>query len=74
MQDAGNGVNVEDIPFRFIPCMVAGLAFYVASKRMDASPERIVFLKTEYEQQWLLASQEDREKASDRFVPRQLFY
>jgi hypothetical protein len=54
--------------------MVAGLAFYVASKRMDASPERIVFLKTEYEQQWLLASQEDREKASDRFVPRQLFY
>jgi hypothetical protein len=74
MQDAGNGVNVEDIPFRFIPCMVAGLAFYVAAKQINAAPERVLFLKTEYEQQWLLASQEDREKASDRFVPRQLFY
>jgi hypothetical protein len=74
LQDAGNGVNVEDIPFRFIPCMVAGLAFYIAAKRADADPMRVGFLKDEYEQQWLLASQEDREKASDRFVPRMLFY
>jgi hypothetical protein len=74
LQDAGSGVNIEDIPFRFIPCLVAGLAFYVAAKRIDAVPERISFLKDEYEQQWLLASQEDREKAPDRFVPRQLFY
>jgi hypothetical protein len=74
MQDAGNGVNVEDIPYRLVPCLVAGLAFYIAAKRPDASPERVVFLKSEYEQQWLLASQEDREKAPDRFVPRQLFY
>ena len=74
LQDAGNGVNVQDIPFRLIPCMVAGLAFYVGSKRPDVSPERVAFLKSEYEQQWLLASQEDREKAPDRFVPRQLFY
>jgi len=74
LQDAGNGVNVEDIPFRLIPCMVAGLAFYIAAKRPDADPMRVSFLKDEYEQQWLLASQEDREKASDRFVPRVLFY
>jgi len=74
LQDAGNGVNVEDIPFRFIPCMVAGLAFYIAAKRPDADPMRVSFLKDEYEQQWLLAAQEDREKASDRFVPRVLFY
>ena len=74
MQDAGNAVNVEDIPFRLIPCMVAGMAFYIASKRTDIAPERVLFLKSEYEQQWLLASQEDRDKASDRFVPRQLFY
>jgi hypothetical protein len=74
LQDAGNGVNIEDIPFRFIPCLVAGLAFYIASKRIDAVPDRISFLKDEYEQQWLLASQEDREKAPVRFVPRQLFY
>jgi len=74
IQDAGNGVNIQDIPFRFIPCLVAGLAFYIASKRVEIPPERVLFLKSEYEQQWLLASQEDREKASDRFVPRQLFY
>jgi hypothetical protein len=74
MQDAGDGVNVQDIPFRLIPCLVAGLAFYIASKRVDASPDRVLFLKQEYEQQWLLAAQEDRDKASDRFVPRQLFY
>ena len=74
MQDAGNGTNIEDIPFRLVPCLVAGLAFYIAAKRADASPDRVSFLKSEYEQQWLLASQEDREKAPDRFVPRQLFY
>jgi hypothetical protein len=74
LQDAGNGVNVQDIPFRLIPCLVAGLAYYVASKRMEIPPDRVVMLKGEYEQQWLLASQEDREKAPDRFVPRQLFY
>jgi hypothetical protein len=54
--------------------MVAGLAFYIGSKRPDVPPDRVAFLKGEYEQQWLLASQEDREKAPDRFVPRQLFY
>jgi len=74
LQDAGNGVNIQDIPFRFIPCLVAGLAFYIAQKRPDVAPERVLFLKQEYEQQWLLASQEDREKAPDRFVPRQMFY
>jgi hypothetical protein len=74
MQDAGNGVNIQDIPFRLIPCMVAGLAYYVGSKRNDVSPDRIAMLKSIYEEQWLLASQEDRDKAPDRFVPRQAFY
>lgn len=74
MQDAGSGTNIEDIPFRLIPCLVAGLAFYIAQKRTEVSPDRVAFLKAEYEQQWLLASQEDREKAPDRFVPRTLFY
>jgi hypothetical protein len=54
--------------------MVAGMAFYIAMKRTDVDPNRIAMLKDEYEQQWLLASQEDRDKAADRFVPRQLFY
>jgi hypothetical protein len=74
MQDAGNGVNIQDIPFRLIPCMVAGLAYYVGSKRNDVSPDRIAMLKSIYEEQWLLASQEDRDKAPDRFIPRQAFY
>ena len=74
LQDAGNGVNIQDIPFRLIPCLVAGLEFYIASKRIELPPERVMMLKQEYEQQWLLASQEDREKAPDRFVPRQMFY
>lgn len=74
IQDAGGGVNVADIPFRLIPCMVAGLAFMLSMKLKDVDPMRIGALKEEYEQQWLIASQEDREKAADRFVPRQLFY
>jgi hypothetical protein len=74
MQDAGSGVTIQDIPFRLIPCLVAGLAFYVASKRPEIPPDRVGMLKQEYEQQWLLASQEDREKAPERFVPRQMFY
>lgn len=74
VQDAGNGVNIQDIPFRFIPCLVAGLAFYIAQKRPDVAPERVIFLKQEYEQQWTLASEEDRDKAPARFVPRQMFY
>ena len=74
MQDAGNGVTEQDIPFRFIPCMVAGLAYYIAIKKPEVSPDRIMMLKTDYEQQFQLASEEDREKAPIRFVPRTIFY
>jgi hypothetical protein len=74
IQDAGGGVNVADIPFRLIPCMVSGLAFMLSMKLQGVDPMRVGMLKEEYEQQWLIASQEDREKAADRFVPRQLFY
>ena len=73
IQDAGNGVNIQDIPFRLIPCMVAGLAFYLSQKLPNAQ-ERMQWLKAEYEQQWLLASQEDRDKAPDRYVPRNMLY
>jgi hypothetical protein len=74
IQDSGGGVSTQDIPFRFLTCMVAGLAFYLASKLPDVAPDRILFLKSEYEQQFQLAADEDREKASIRFVPRNLFY
>jgi hypothetical protein len=74
IQDAGTGVTVEDIPFRFIPCMVAGLASYLSIKLPNVDPNRIAFLKSEYEQSFQLAADEDREKASVRFVPRESFY
>jgi hypothetical protein len=74
IQDAGsNGTVDPDIPFRLLPCMVAGLAFYIAQKIPEGQP-RIQFLKQEYEEQWLMASTEDREKAASRFVPRTTFY
>jgi len=72
IQDAGNGVNGEDIPFRFLPCLVAGLAFYLSMK-LPGAEARVQMLKAEYEEQFAMAASEDREKASDRFVPRQQF-
>jgi hypothetical protein len=74
LQNAGDGINVQDIPFRLITCLVAGLAFMIAAKKPEVASERVLFLKSEYEQQWLLASQEDRDKSADRYVPRQMFY
>ena len=73
LQDAGNSATEQDIPFRLLPCMVAGLAFYMGQKIPEAQP-RLQFLKAEYEEQWLMASTEDREKAAIRFVPRNTFY
>jgi hypothetical protein len=73
IQDAGNGVTVEDIPFRFIPCMVAGLAYYLSLK-LPGAEMRIEMLKAAYEEAFQLAADEDREKASVRFVPREMFY
>tara|TARA_Y100001937_G_scaffold48571_1_gene67692 strand:- start:1195 stop:1875 length:681 start_codon:yes stop_codon:yes gene_type:complete len=69
IDDAGNGVNTQDIPFRFLPCLIAGLAYYLSLKIPQAG-DRIQFLKGEYEEQWALASSEDREKADLRIVPR----
>jgi hypothetical protein len=74
IQDGGTGVRTQDIPFRFIPCMVAGLAYYLSAKLPGVDPGRIPMLKAEYEQQFQLAAEEDREKAAIRFVPRNLFY
>ena len=71
-QDAGNGVNVMDVPFRFIPCMVAGLSYYMSMKIPEAL-NRMETLKAQYDEAWQLAADEDREKAAVRFVPRQQF-
>jgi hypothetical protein len=74
IQDAGTGVRTQDIPFRFIPCMVAGLAYQLSVKIPGVDPNRMPMLKAEYEQQFQMAAEEDREKAAIRFVPRNLFY
>jgi hypothetical protein len=71
--DAGDGVNVPDIPFRFQNCLVAGLAYMIAVKKPDVAPDRLMGLKMMYDEAWDLASQEDREKAPDRFVPREYY-
>ena len=73
IQDAGNGVNTQDIPFRMLPCLVAGLAYYLSLK-IPGAESRIEMLKLSYEEQWNLASSEDREKAALRLAPRQYFY
>lgn len=72
IQDAGNGINTMDVPFRFVPAMVAGLAYYLALK-IPGGVERLPILKAQYDEAWELASSEDREKAAVRFVPRQQF-
>jgi hypothetical protein len=69
IQDAGNGVETSDVQFRFLPCLVAGLAYYIAMKD-PALMERVPMLKAVYDEQFDLAAGEDREKASVRFVPR----
>ena len=72
IQDAGDGTNVQDIPFRFLPCLVAGLAYYLSLK-IPGATERTMMLKQMYDEAWQQASDEDREKAPLRIAPRQYF-
>jgi len=71
LQDAGTGLNTQDIPFRFLPALIAGLAYNMAMKFPEALP-RAQALKAQYDEAWQLASDEDREKAPVRFVPRMI--
>ena len=72
IQDAGtSGEMTFDIPERFLPCLISGLALKIASKRPEAE-ERIPRLKAEYEEAWLAASTEDREKTTMRVVPARM--
>lgn len=74
IQDAGSGTYVQDIPFRFISAMVAGLAYQLSTKLPEVDPNRIMMLKADYEQQYQFAADEDRDKAALRVVPRNMFY
>ena len=72
IQDSGGGVNTQDVPFRFLTCLVSGLAYYLALKIPEAL-NRLEPLKQMYDEAWDLAAGEDREKAPDRLVPRRMF-
>jgi hypothetical protein len=68
LEDAGNGTNTQDVPFRFMPCLVAGLAYQIAQKIPEGT-ERLPLLKMEYDEAWTRAATEDRDRASVSFVP-----
>ena len=70
--DTGGGVRTADMPFRFLPPLVAGLAYYLAMKNPELT-DRVAMLKQAYAEEFDLAAGEDREKAAIRFVPRQQF-
>jgi hypothetical protein len=72
VQDAGAGVQTADMNFRFLPCLVAGLAYHIAMKVPELT-NRVPMLKEVYDEQFNIAAGEDREKAATRFVPRQMF-
>jgi len=72
IQDAGSGVQIADMNFRFLPCVVSGLAYYIAMKVPELI-SRMDMLKQAYDEQFNLAAGEDHEKAPIRFVPRQMF-
>ena len=67
---SGVGSTVTSVPPRFVPCLVAGMAYYLAMKK---NPQMAASLKQEYEFQFQLAAGEDEETASIRFVPFNTF-
>ena len=70
IEDAGRaGSNTYDVPSRFIPCLVAGLAYHIATKRPEVGLDRVTFLKAAYDEQFTLAADEDRDKSSINFAP-----
>ena len=73
IQDAGEGITEQDIPFRMLPAMVAGLAYHLSLK-LPGAIERTTMLKQMYDEAWDQAADEDREKAPLRLAPRQMFY
>jgi hypothetical protein len=74
IESISSGVTgTADVPPRFVPCLVAGMAYYIAMKRPEVS-DRVAPLKQEYEFQFQLAAGEDQESASLRFIPFSTFY
>ena len=73
IQDAGSGTTTQDIPFRMLPPLVAGMAYYMSLK-IPGAMERTPMLKQMYDESWQQAADEDREKAPLRLAPRQMFF
>ena len=71
IQDADTQVNTMEIPFRFIPCLTAGLAYYIAMKK---APDRIQLLKTVYEEEFERAMAEDRDRSAFNVTPKLDYY
>ena len=71
IQDADTQINTMEIPFRFIPCLTAGLAYYIAMKR---APDRIQLLKTVYEEEFERAMAEDRDRSAFKVAPQLNYY
>ena len=71
IQDADTQVNTMEIPFRFIPCLTAGLAYYIAMKK---APDRIQLLKTVYEEEFERAMAEDRDRSAFIVTPKLDYY
>mgnify|MGYP003667120126 FL=1 len=71
MDDADTYVNTMDLPFRFYPCLAAGLAYYISVKR---APQRVQLLKAMYEEEFERAMTEDRDRASFNVVPQYDYY
>ena len=69
IQDTGTGATTQDLPFRFLPAMIAGLAYHLALK-VPGGLERLGMLKAQYDEAWQIAADEDREKAPIRLIPR----
>ena len=72
IQDAGGGTKTMDVPFRFVPCLAAGLAYYIALK-VPEGLSRLDILKAQYDEAWNNAANEDQDRAAVRFVPRQMY-
>jgi len=71
LQDVNkSAVQIADISRRFLPCLSAGLAYFMSLKRPGITENRVAFLKGEYEERLARAMDEDRERSSIRIVPR----
>ncbi len=71
IQDADAQVNTMEVPFRFYPCLTAGLAYYIAMKK---APDRIQLLKTVYEEEFERAMAEDRDRSAFKVNPQLSYY